>query len=290
MMKESVPWNSQPLAEWTGKHAAGTCIELNGRQTHYVEKGEGDPVVLVHGFYFDHHSWIGNLEPMAKEFKVYALDLWGFGCSTREPLDYGFELYAEQLRLFMEALAIERAHLVGHSMGGGTSILFSLKNRDKVRKLVLVDSAGIPAPIPLTGKIFQLPVLPEILFRLNTNSIRRRLLENNWIYNNELITDDYFDEVTRFQKIEGTTEGLLKILRKEFFHTLGEEIRELGQMDIPTLIIWGEKDHAVPLSSGQEMHRLLKGSRFELLQNAGHLSNFDAADRFNKLVLDFLRD
>ena len=92
-----IPWNSQPLEDWTNKYATGKVIELDGLPTHYVEKGSGEPVILIHGFFFDSYMWNKNIDILAKRFKVYAIDLWGFGYSTREPLDYGYPLYTQQL-------------------------------------------------------------------------------------------------------------------------------------------------------------------------------------------------
>lgn len=287
-MTTFVPWNSKPLEQWASQHARGKFVDLDGRKTHYIEKGQGDPLILIHGFNFDSHTWVSNIDALAGRFKVYALDLWGFGFSTRQPLEYGYRLFAEQVRLFMDMLDIERASLIGHSMGGGTAIVFSLHNRHRVDKLVLVDAAGMPIRLPIRSKLFQLPLVAEFLLGLNTNAIRRKNLSDYWIHNQELLTDSYFEKAVGFQKIEGSTETLLNILRRDFFGTLEEEIGQLGQTDVPILIVWGQNEALIPLQCGQEMHRLLRGSRLEIIENAGHLSNFDRPELFNKLALDFL--
>jgi pimeloyl-ACP methyl ester carboxylesterase len=196
-MSEFVPWDSQPLEKWAERHAPGRFVDLGGRRTHSVVKGEGPPVVLVHGFNLDLNTWLTNVDALARQFTVYALDLWGSGFSTREPLDY-------------------------------------------------------------------------------------------WIHDAELLTDACFESLSRYQKIEGTTRATLDILRRDFFNTLDREIHALAGLDIPTLIVWGRHDRSVPLTSGQAMHRILTGSRLEVLDDAGHLPNFDRADRFNELVLEFL--
>lgn len=289
-MSEFIPWNSQPLDVWADRYAEGKFIDLAGRRTHFVERGQGKPVVLIHGFNLDSHTWIRNLDQLAARFKVYAPDLWGQGYSTRQPLDYGYGLFEEQIRLFMEAIDIQKASLVGHSMGGGTSIVFALKNRDKVDKLVLLDSAGIPTPLPFRSKVFRLKGVAEFLMSLRTDRIRRMNLEDIWIHDRELLTEDYYKKLVLYQKVEGSTEALLTILRKDFFNTLENEIRELGQLNIPTLIVWGREDASLPLRCAEEMHRLMPGSRLEILDKAGHLANFDRPDAFNKLVSDFLND
>src|SRR5262249_29753140 len=142
-MSARIPWSSQPLDSWAGKYATGKFVDLAGRRTHYIESGDGEPVILLHGFNYDSYLWAANLDALAQHFKVYALDLWGWGYSTREPLDYGYPLYADQLLLFMDSLGIERASLVGQSMGAGTAIQFCVQHPHRVYKLVLDAEVGI---------------------------------------------------------------------------------------------------------------------------------------------------
>ena len=77
-MSRFVPWNSQPLEERASKYAPGKFIDLDGLSTHYIEKGSGEPVILLHGFFFDTYMWDKNIDALAERFKVYAIDLWGF--------------------------------------------------------------------------------------------------------------------------------------------------------------------------------------------------------------------
>jgi len=266
----------------------GKFIKLDGYSTHYIEKGEGEPVILIHGFLYDSYMWNKNIDVLADRFKVYAVDLWGFGYSTRDPLDYGYPLYANQLLKFMDALNIQKASLIGQSMGGGTSIFFSVNHRDRVNKLILVDPAGMPNPLPLLGKITNLPKVGEFLLGLKSDFYRKMVLSTTFIHDKGVITESYFENVTRFQKIKGTTEILLKILRKRFFHSLPDEIHRLGEMDVPILIIFGRQDKAVPLERGKEMHNILRGSRLEIFENAGHCPHDEQSQKFNQLAVDFL--
>ena len=287
-MAEFVPWNSQPLDEWAKKYATGKFITLDGHSTHYIEKGAGEPVILIHGFFFNSYMWNKNIDALASKFKVYALDLWGFGYSSREPMDYGYPLYAYQVLKFMDALNIQKASLVGQSMGGGTSIFFSVNHRERVNKLILVDPAGMPNPLPIVGKITNLPKVGEFLLGIKSDFYRKMVMRTTFIYNKEIVTESYFENATRFHKIKGTTEILLKILRKQFFHTLPDEIHRLGEMDVPILIIFGRHDKAVPLERGEEMHNILKSSRLEIFENAGHCPHDEQSQKFNQLAVDFL--
>ncbi|MGB3713724.1 MAG: alpha/beta fold hydrolase [Candidatus Promineifilaceae bacterium] len=287
-MNGFVPWNSQSLSKWSQKHAQGKFIDLNGRSTHYVQRGEGEPIILIHGFNMDMNTWARNIEALASNHSVYAIDLWGLGYSTREPLDPGYPLFSEQLCLFMDALGIEKATLVGHSIGGGTAIYFAVQYPNRVDKLVLVDPTGIPNPLPLRSKFFTLPGVGEFLLSINNNYFRRKNLKDIWFHEKNRLTDEVFDDLTQFQKVEGSSEILLQILRKDFFHTLSEEINQLSLLEIPTLIIWGRHDASIPLEIGQEMHRILEGSLFEVIDNGGHMPNWDSPAQFNQMVLAFI--
>jgi pimeloyl-ACP methyl ester carboxylesterase len=273
---------------WAKKYAEGKLIDLEGRRTHFIEAGSGEPVILVHGFAFDTFTWHNNFEALAANFRVLALDLWGFGYSTREPLDYGYPLYAEQLLMFMDALDIEKASLIGHSMGGGTAIYFSVHHPDRVNRLLLVDAGGMPNPLPLLGRLTNLPLVGELMYGMRGNIMRRMALKTNWIHDESFITDSYFENATRFHKVKGSTKVMLTILRKQFFHTLPDEVRALGELNIPTLIVWGRHDTAIPLARGHEMHALLEGSRLEVLDNVGHCPHDETFAWFNQMAVEFL--
>ena len=287
-MAEFIPWNSQPLDQWAKQYATGKFIKLDGYLTHYIEEGEGEPVILIHGFGGDSYMWSKNIDILADKFRVYALDLWGFGYSSREPVNYGYPQYADQLLKFMDALKIQKASLVGQSMGGGTCILFCVQHRERVNKLILVSAAGLPNPMPLMGRIGALPGIGEFLAGLRNNAYGKIILKTTVICNKDLLTDREFELISRFQKIQGTTEVSLKILRKQFWGTLSNEIRKLGAMDVPVLIVWGRQDKSIPVELGQQMHTILRTSHLEILDVAGHCSNFEQPEKFNRLAVEFL--
>ena len=288
-MSGFVPWDSQSLEDWARQHARGITIDLAGHRTHYIEKGEGPPLILLHGFFYDSYLWAENIDALSRHFTVYALDLWGCGYSTREPMEYGYALYAEQLRLFMDEMGISRASIAGQSMGAGTAIKFCVQHRNRVDRLVLVDAAAMPNPLPAMAKFFNLPGLGEFLLTRKTDLFRRTALKDVFIHDASKITDDYYDNVTRAHKIRGSVAVGFRIQRADFFDKLSDEVRSLGSLDVPVLLVWGREDKAIPLRCAQQMHALLPGSRLQILDKAGHVSNFEQADAFNRLAIDFLR-
>lgn len=287
-MADFIGWDSQPLSQWTQKHAKGSIIELDGLQTHYIEKGEGEPLILIHGFMYHSFLWQRNIDELAKHYRVLAIDLWGLGFSTRKPLDYGYALYSKQIKLFMAHLGLERAHLAGQSMGGGTAIQFSVDNPTMVDKLILVNCAGMPNDLLMTAKFLNLPKVGEFCLGLKTNMIRGNAIRDLFLYDGKLATPEYVESVVLPQKIAGSTKAALTIQRADFFGTLLQQIEQLATLNKQILIVWGKQDKPVAVERAQKMHEILKGSQLVVLDKAGHVANFEQAEQFNQAALGFL--
>jgi pimeloyl-ACP methyl ester carboxylesterase len=129
------------------------CIDVEGCSLHYVVKGEGPPMVLLHGLGASIAVWEQNIDPLAQFFTVYALDLPGFGSSSLPPrFDYSLESYAETVYKTLRILKIDRAHLVGSSFGGAVAAFFSLRYPEKVHRLVVIGAVGYRAIASLNGQ------------------------------------------------------------------------------------------------------------------------------------------
>lgn len=286
-LPKNAGWDSQSLDAWTAKYAAGQIITLNGRQTHYVAKGEGPPVILLHGAFFDSTLWDRNLEFLARTCRVYALDLWGFGYSARTPQP-SYALYSLQLAAFMQALGIEKATLIGQSLGGGAAIQFGVEFPEKVDKLILVDSAGLANPGPPAARFFKLRGVGEALMSFPGDGLRKKMLKDFFLFEAETLSPELFERLTRFQKIAGTAASALAVMRSGFANALEDVLPRLAALGVPTLILWGAQDRSIPLKLGRRMHQILAGSSFYVIQDAGHAPNLEQPDLFNSRVEAFL--
>jgi pimeloyl-ACP methyl ester carboxylesterase len=126
------------------------------------------------------------------------------------------------------------------------------------------------------------------MYGLQSDFFRKLALKRNFIHDPTHISDAYFETVTRFHKIRGTSEVMLTILRKRFFDTLLAEIRAFGETNVPTLLVWGREDRSIPVDRGIAMHALLSNSRLEIVENAGHCPHDEQSGLFNELAIDFL--
>src|SRR5438105_2310625 len=166
--------------------APGKVVSVGGRPTHYVRKGAGPVVVLVHGFFYHTFMWRETIEALAPRFDCIAIDLFGFGWSDRPraPVEarYGYDLWTDQLEGFLEALEIERAHLVGQSLGAATICSFAARRPERVEKVVLIAPAGIPNPLKGDGGALTLPVVGEVLFHLPGRALMKKVLRDYFMH------------------------------------------------------------------------------------------------------------
>jgi len=274
------------------RFAKGKFVTVDDKKVHYVEKGDGKPIILIHGFLYHTVMWKKNIDALAEKFKVYAIDLWGWGYSERlKKMEYSFELYGNQVTGFMDALNIERATLAGQSMGGSISVYVAAHFPERVDRLILVDPAVIPYPMTTTGKIYQLPFVGEFLNAIPGDALMKNNIKTVWFYDENKVTEEYTKEVLQPFCIKGSYAGAMYILRNVIKAPYVEkEANLLAKMNKPTLIIHGREDKAIPLNKSETLNDLWKGSKLVIFEKAGHTPHEEYPERFNKLAIDFLSE
>ncbi|MBS3920861.1 MAG: alpha/beta hydrolase [Deltaproteobacteria bacterium] len=272
------------------KFAKGKFVTVDGKNVHYVEAGNGPPIILIHGFLYHTVMWKKNIDALAEKFKVYAIDLWGWGYSERlGEKEYSFERYGKQIVGFMDALNIKKATLVGQSMGGGISVYVAAYHSERVDRLILVDPTVIPQPMTTIGKIYQSPFIGEFMNAIPGDALEKNNIRTIWFYDKTKATDEYCKEVLQPLCIKGSYAGFMFILRNVLKEPYVEkEANLLAKMSIPTLIIHGREDKAVPLDRSQKLNGLWKGSKLVIFEKAGHTPHEEYPEKFNKLAIDFL--
>lgn len=272
------------------KYATGKFVTVDGKKMHYIEKGDGKPVILIHGFLYSTVMWNKSIDALASKFKTYAVDLWGWGYSERlNPAEYSFPFYAQQILKFMDALNIRKASLVGQSMGGGISIYLAAHYPDRVDKLVLVDPAAIPYPMTTIGWIYQQPFIGEFLNALPGDALMENNIKSIWFYDRNKVSNEYVQEVVRPLRVRGSSDGMMYILRSMLKPPyVEEEVKMLAQIHKPILIVHGREDKAVPLNRSEKLNRLWKESKLVVFDKAGHSPHEEYPEEFNRIAIDFL--
>ena len=253
--------------------------DIDGVRIHYQEKGTGAPLVLLHGFSSSTYSWKDVFEPLAKSYRVIAVDLKGFGFSAKPDGDYTRRAQAILVAHLLDYLKIEKAWLAGNSMGGEVSLNFALQNPQRVAGLILIDSGGVnvSGASSLTPGYVRIPVAGPVLIALALTSDRlvRQGLEKSF-YDDAKITDERVASYYRPLKTRG---GQLAALRARIQAGEFPIEQDLNTINVPTLIIWGAEDALIPLEAGRKMNSLIKGSQLVIIERCGHVPQEELPER-----------
>ena len=252
---------------------------VDGRTLRYARRGqEGEPVILIHGFGGDLNNWMFNQEALAGNHQVYALDLPGHGRSTKDVGDGSLDTLADVLNGFLRSLEISRAHLVGHSMGGGVALTFSLAHPAQAASLTLMGSTALGTEI--NNEYIQGFIAAR----------RRREMKfhlQKLFSDPSLVTRQMVEDVLKFKRIDGVQDAL-RAVSDQFCSGGGQRVflgKRLGELSMPLLVIWGKNDQIVPASHAQGLPDHI---RTEIIPGAGHMVQMEVAGKVNRLILDLV--
>jgi len=270
-------------------------IRIGNINIRYWEEGEkGCSVILIHGLGASAEIWMHNVRAFAEEHRVYVPDLVGFGLSGKPEVKYSPSCMAAFIDDFMTALSINHACLVGNSLGGGVALQFALQYPEKVQRLVLVDSAGLGREMTFIMRLATIPLVGELMTQPN-RMIMTYVLKH-CVYDPAVITDDLVD---LYYKIDSSTEArksILSVLRSSATifggraDVLDPIIKNLGNIRVPSLIIWGRQDRILPVQHACFAADKLPNAKLHVFDQCGHMPNFERPREFNTMVLNFLND
>jgi 3-oxoadipate enol-lactonase len=272
--------------------------EANGIKICYEIAGEGDPLFLIHGFGVTKEEWIGQFIPLSKHFKVIRFDSRNSGKSDHPTKKFTFKVLAEDTKALMDALGIDKAHIIGWSVGGMVAQEFAIHYPEKLMKLVLIntfshwpgDDTGIE--MYKQGKIDNMNAVKNDpvkgFYDYATPGFSRKfkklLMENpkkkiHGLFSAEdLIEKDKNNPVSE-QDIENFSYGLSQ------FNVLDR----LSEIKNKTLIIAASHDRSMPVSVNKIIHDNIPNSKFEVIEKAGHTSPIERAPEINELIINFLK-
>jgi 2-hydroxy-6-oxonona-2,4-dienedioate hydrolase len=260
---------------------AGKEATVFGQKIHYVEAGSGPVVVLLHGLGGSTANWAFNVAALAQNFRVVVPDQIGFGRSDKPFINYRIATYVDFLDKFLTELKIERASLVGNSMGGWVAAAYTLKHPARVERLVLVDAAGFAPP-----KEFDLGALSGL--NPSTRDAMRQLSALVF-YNKALFGSDAAIDALLAARIgagDGYTIGRLAESINRSEDMLDGRLAAIKQ---PTLIVWGREDGLTPLArEGEKFKQGIPHAQLVVFEQCGHVPQVEKAAEFNAAVSKFL--
>jgi pimeloyl-ACP methyl ester carboxylesterase len=265
----------------TAQALGDKTVNVFGAKVSYVEAG--DPakptVILLHGLGGNSANWAFNIAALAANYHVIAPDQIGFGKSDRLTIKYRVGTYVDFLDKMMAELKIEKASLVGNSLGGWVAALTAIKYPNRVEKIVLADAAGLKPPDVDLAQIYSL--------NYSTRDEVRQLVKLVF-YNQAIFGSDAMIEQSMTVRISAndgyTINSLIESIKRNEDFLNGR----LGEIKKPTLIVWGKQDGLLKVSDGEQFKREIAGSELLVFDQCGHVPMVEKAADFNKAVLAFL--
>jgi pimeloyl-ACP methyl ester carboxylesterase len=273
----------------------GRQIELHGHRVIYRTAGSGSPLVLIHGMVNSSRHWESVALRLAGQYRVIAPDLIGHGDSAAVRGDYSLGAHAASIRDLLAAIGVDRATIVGHSLGGGVAMQFFYQFPQRTERLALVSSGGLGRDVSPMLRGAALPGASALLWLAAHRRVLSAVSEAG-----ERLRERGFARGVYLQAIARALEPLQQPGgRKAFLKTLRSVIDVHGQhvsardrlyllRSFPTLIVWGERDHTIPVSHGREAHEAIPGSRFETLPRAAHFPHLEDPEGLAALLADFM--
>lgn len=263
-------------------------VQVGGQRVHVEQAGEGEPVVLLHGFGGSTYLWRQMTPRLAGHFRVVAIDLNGFGWTERPRAREAYTLEGQAALVLgvLDALGIERAHLVGHSYGGGLAIWLAAQHPERVRSLSLVAST---LPTYASARRSRWAAWrPLVALFVRTRALRqgfvRRGLERA-VADPTIVTDELVRAYLARLRVEGATRAFQGLTAPT--SEVRPEVR-LEALHVPTLGVWGEQDRLLSVEAGARGVGRIPGSRFVRLPGVGHLPMEEAPDRLAAALEEFL--
>jgi pimeloyl-ACP methyl ester carboxylesterase len=266
----------------------GETVVANGIRTNYLQAGTGKPVVLVHGSgpgVTAYANWRLTMPDLGKRYRVLAPDMVGFGFTERPAdISYGIQTWADQLVGFLDALSIERASVVGNSFGGAIALRVATGHPDRVDRLVLMGSVGVPFSIT-EGLDATWGYTPSV-------ENMRRLLDV-FAYSRALVTDELAEVRYRASIQPGFQESFAAMFpapRQRHVDAMVTPDEDIAKLPHQTLIVHGRDDRVIPLATSLRLLELIDASVLHVFGRCGHWTQIEHGAEFNRLVDEFLAD
>lgn len=265
--------------------ATGRFVDVAGVKTYYQVKGQGPAVLLLHGTGASGYSWRNNIASLAERFTVYAPDMPGYGYSAKPDTMRWSRNLAQWASDFLTAVGVDKAAVVGHSLGGEVALWLAVDHPDQVDRLVLVDAAGVG---PLTGsfRLAATPVLGEIMLKATGEPVLRHLMSQAYV-NKEPVTDEMVSLYHRFLWSPGARDLFLARLRR-YDRDIVTLQAHLSQLKRPVLAVWGDQDPYFGLEIARKLVAQVEGTELVVIEQSGHVPHEERPERFNQIVRDWL--
>ena len=261
-------------------------IETPCGTIHYRTAGQGKPLLLVHGLFSSMETFTPLFETLSSQRRLVAFDFPDHGESTKGPdFHVDWQGYGEAILALANSLGFDEFDLCGHSMGGGVAALFASQYPEKVSKLILIDSVTGRFRLPMKGRIPQIPLLGDFVFKvLYREKMFFSYFENDVFFDKSRINPDRLHSY--YKGFDRNRASILKAVRATKNPTA--VLDSLSRVEADTLVIWGRQDPLIPLFVGNETVRKVKRASLQIVDECGHSPVEECPGETSTLISNFL--
>jgi pimeloyl-ACP methyl ester carboxylesterase len=278
-----------------GIQSSKSSFEYRGISIHYEDQGQGQPLILVHGYGASTYSWRHVSPYFSKSYRVIAIDLKGFGLSDK-PMDGDYSVL-EQSRIISEFIRFHRLEnvvLAGNSLGGAVSLLTYLMQSDqsahRISKLILIDTASYPQDLPFFISILRVPIINELSLYLTSSNFKSRMILRKAFFDHSKIMEEMVTTYGANLSLPGASQALIKTAKQMLPSNLEKLSERYKSIAVPVLLIWGEKDEIVPLEVGRKLAGNIPNSKLVVIPDCGHVPQEECPGRAIEAMESFLSD
>jgi pimeloyl-ACP methyl ester carboxylesterase len=259
----------------------------------YEEQGEGPPLLLIHGFGASTYTWRQIAPELARDHRVIAVDMKGFGQSDK-PFDENYSVFdqAELLTQLILDRDLRDLTVVGHSFGGGVALVLALDEDERLKgritKLVLLDSIAYPQDIPMFFRMLDMPVFSHVGVRMVPPAVQTRIALQIAYLDNSKIEDEEVETYAAPLRTAAGKHAIIHSARQIVPEGIEELSRRYKSIEQPTLILWCDHDRIVPLDVGLKLRRTLPNATLKLVDECGHMPHEEQPETTLGLLRDFL--
>jgi len=272
--------------------------KVNRWNIYYEVRGEGEPILLIHGMPTSSFIWRRQIEALSARFRVYALDLLGWGYSDKAAdFDYTVGSYAELVNEFLTQVGVQKVILGVHDLGGAIGFAFLGRHPEKVSKLIVLNTFAYLPPLKrlpwtvLYGFLYRIPWLGDGLNRLVWEIAVKRTdtVVSLAFRNKRLVTRELVEQYRELNRETRATDH--KVLLANGIDGITSAVEQNSlKVKVPTLILWAENDMLFPPSVAVRLHHNIPGSVLKTIPECGHFLQEEKSDEVNRYLVEFLQD
>ncbi|MBI3692390.1 MAG: alpha/beta fold hydrolase [Mycolicibacterium aromaticivorans] len=268
-------------------------LDLHGDQVAYLDEGQGDVILLLHGMAGSSQTWRQMIRPLSRRYRVIAPDLPGHGSSDKPRSDYSLGAFAVFLRDLLDELGVTHATVVGQSLGGGIAMQFVYQHPDYCRRLILMNSGGLGPDVGWTLRLLSAPGAELIMPIIAPPPVLAAGERMRWLFGKLGITSPRGGEIwnaySSFADAK-TRQAFLRTLRSVVDYR-GQAVSALNRLhvaDLPVMVIWGDQDAIIPVEHAYSAHETRPDVRLEVLEGVGHFPQVERPMEVVDLIDDFI--